>query len=539
MPPRRRSADESIQSNPASNESAGNTPPGPAAADNNHSSAENNPSHPPQLAGKKRRASGSGASAGSRGVANLTPEQLAKKRANDREAQRAIRERTKNTIETLEKRIQELTSQQPYQELQQAIQQKELVEAENADIKRRLATVLSLIQPLLAGSSYGDNTSTYDARGQYRPPIHAALTQETHTAPYSPTSNPQTIPRTYTGQWQSTPSGPSSRGTSLVPDPAPRGRPATRPTSTSAVPSLMRTTSAERQALGLLPIGCSEIQSGEHVDEARHLALPSDSHITLSAAVAAQGGQDVRSPVQQQQQQQQQFGAGDMPASAYAAIPQHTGPSCLLDGLLLDFIADRRRLAAQGASEEEMVGPAYPDFSAFMIPERRRLSHGISKVFSDILSTFPDLSAPPEKIATYYGMFLTMRWHVCPTRANYERLPGWLRPTSWQILTPHPIWIDHLPWPEMREELVRQYQRYPFENFFVPFTKTMSVNWPFEDADVFLPQERAEDGLVMNPRFEAHMRELKNWSLGTQFSQTFPLLSTGVRIVDHDRKGEA
>ena len=35
-------------------------------------------------------------SSSSRGVANLTPEQLAKKRANDREAQRAIRERTKS-----------------------------------------------------------------------------------------------------------------------------------------------------------------------------------------------------------------------------------------------------------------------------------------------------------------------------------------------------------------------------------------------------------------------------------------------------------
>jgi hypothetical protein len=52
---------------------------------------------------KKRRTTGSSSS--SRGVANLTPDQLAKKRANDREAQRAIRERTKNQIENLERRI--------------------------------------------------------------------------------------------------------------------------------------------------------------------------------------------------------------------------------------------------------------------------------------------------------------------------------------------------------------------------------------------------------------------------------------------------
>ena len=98
--------------------------------------------------GKKRRTSATG----SRGVANLTPDQLAKKRANDREAQRAIRERTKGQIETLERKIQELTSQQPYQDLQHVIQQKEAVEAENDEIKRRLSSVLSIIQPLLGGN---------------------------------------------------------------------------------------------------------------------------------------------------------------------------------------------------------------------------------------------------------------------------------------------------------------------------------------------------------------------------------------------------
>lgn len=98
---------------------------------------------------KKRRSSGTG----SRGVANLNPDQLAKKRANDREAQRAIRERTRAQIESLERRIRELTAQQPYQDLQNVIRQKEIVEAENEDIKKRLNSVVSILQPLLIGQS--------------------------------------------------------------------------------------------------------------------------------------------------------------------------------------------------------------------------------------------------------------------------------------------------------------------------------------------------------------------------------------------------
>ena len=100
---------------------------------------------------RKRKAS----TTGSRGIANLTPEQLAKKRANDREAQRAIRERTKQQIETLEQKIRELQRQQPYQELQHVLRQKEAVEAENAEIKTRLTTILNLVQPLLADRQPG------------------------------------------------------------------------------------------------------------------------------------------------------------------------------------------------------------------------------------------------------------------------------------------------------------------------------------------------------------------------------------------------
>jgi hypothetical protein len=44
-------------------------------------------------------------------VSTLTPAQLARKRANDREAQRAIRARTKEHIENLEREIDELRSQ--------------------------------------------------------------------------------------------------------------------------------------------------------------------------------------------------------------------------------------------------------------------------------------------------------------------------------------------------------------------------------------------------------------------------------------------
>src|ERR1700733_2929750 len=52
----------------------------------------------------KRRAS----RAGTRSVATLTAAQLERKRANDREAQRAIRQRTRDYIDQLEKQVADL-----------------------------------------------------------------------------------------------------------------------------------------------------------------------------------------------------------------------------------------------------------------------------------------------------------------------------------------------------------------------------------------------------------------------------------------------
>ena len=136
---------------------------GPAVPQKRGISEEGSPD--PLLDNRKRRTGGPS----SRGVANLyvvsvgprkkdlmltrdeyrTPDQLAKKRANDREAQRAIRERTKNQIESLERRIKDLTSQQPYQELQNVLEQKRIVEAENADMRKRLAQIMDLIHPVV------------------------------------------------------------------------------------------------------------------------------------------------------------------------------------------------------------------------------------------------------------------------------------------------------------------------------------------------------------------------------------------------------
>lgn len=214
---------------------------------------------------------------------------------------------------------------------------------------------------------------------------------------------------------------------------------------------------------------------------------------------------------------------------AHSAPVRNIGPTCPLDGLLLDFLAERQQRAAEGISSQKLVGPAYPSVSSLLNPERSIYSHPLSKVFTDILSTFPDLSALPEQVAVLYIMFLIMRWQISPTQETYDRLPDWVTPRPSQLFTPHPAWVDHIPWPRMRDRMVHLYPNIPLENFFIPYTTTLSLNWPYDPSDTLLSLPDSDE-LAINPVFERHLRDLNNWTLGPAFAKAFPMLAETTKI---------
>ncbi|KAK1980001.1 BZIP transcription factor [Colletotrichum cereale] len=490
-------------------------------------------SQPPGDANKKRRTG-----PGSRGVANLTPEQLAKKRANDREAQRAIRERTKNQIETLERRIQELTSQQPYQDLQAVQRAKEAVEAENAELKRRLAAFIASIQPLISASpptqpessQLGNLHARHGPNGSTAPP-NGPISANNASTPNSAASPGSLDPN---AGGQVTPG-------SGVPDLSP-------PNHMYAASKMLNQQRQDlRHGLDLGPekLGLeflldpnarlSKIQSG--VNGAQD--SPTYHHVPMKHDWTGVGPfQHSRSPSLSGPTGHTPRSQAECPSqvpcapaesrglASYSAEVKNCGPTCPLDSLLLDFLHERRQRAADGLSAHEIIGPRYPSVLSLLNPANSKFSHPLSKVFTDILATFPDLSALPQRVAVLYIMFLIMRWQISPTQENYDRLPEWARPRPSQLFTEHPAWIDHVPFPAMREKLCRDYnpREYLFDNFFVPFTTTLSLNWPYEETDTLL-QVPDSDEVLINPVFERHLRRLENWTLGQPFAQTFPKLA--------------
>ncbi|KAI9823732.1 MAG: hypothetical protein M1832_002289 [Thelocarpon impressellum] len=504
------------------------------------------PQHPrtaPPSNSKKRRAS---ASAGSRGVAHLSAEQLAKKRANDREAQRAIRERTKNQIAALEARIQELTAQQPYQELQLAVRRRELVEAENEEVRRRLAHVLSVLQPLLAFQNGGQEAAALSAKLGV-----SNLGGGDPLAPPQPTVA-QASPSSFSDMASTTayPVSPASSGPgpSLPHWPYPGAPPAGQ----AKVPSPSVAFDAHKPALGLAPgldvaaaplerLGLDFLldgsQRGQGTPDGTKQQLlaprasPAGSHMELDH-VGKRSPSLPRSSSAPGLPQTDGYGPPVRPGTllAHSTPISNIAPTCPLDGLLLEFLHERQQHAAKGMTAAQLVGPAYPSIASLLDPERSMHSHPLSKVFTDVVSTFPDLDQPPEQIAVLYIMFLMVRWQVLPTQENYDRLPHWITPRASQLFTPHPAWVDHLPWPLARDVLVRDYVNYPLEDFFIPYTMTLSLNWPYDPRDTMIMPTDPAGEILISPAFERHLRDLNNWSLGPAFAKAFPELAEKVRI---------
>ena len=131
---------------------------------------------------------------------------------------------------------------------------------------------------------------------------------------------------------------------------------------------------------------------------------------------------------------------------AHLTLPRNMPATCPLDVILLDFLQDRQNRAAEGVPTKTLVGPHYPNFTSLVYPERNVEAHPLSKIFTDILRTFPDICGVPEQVAIVFIMYLIMRWQIEPTQENYDRLPHWVTPRPSQLFNAHPLWVDHIPW---------------------------------------------------------------------------------------------
>lgn len=139
-------------------------------------------------------------------------------------------------------------------------------------------------------------------------------------------------------------------------------------------------------------------------------------------------------------------------------------------------------------------------------------------------------------------------------------MPTWLRPVPLQLQIEHPAWIDRIPWPSARVYLINN-PEITFDDFVSYYSSSFHLSWPYDHSHVFisLPQNTdstpesafndwflthnisqsgeatAPESPILNPVFEQHLRQLKNWSVFGAFQRQFPELSA---MIENDSQSE-
>lgn len=123
-----------------------------------------------------------------------------------------------------------------------------------------------------------------------------------------------------------------------------------------------------------------------------------------------------------------------------------------------------------------------------------------------------------------------MQWRIYPVSETYKDVPAWYRPSYLQKTRPHPLCIDLLAWPDLRDRLVADSFNYDHPGFANDIACGMSVEWP-EDRTV-LVKARGSHSIYLAPSFEAHIWDYSNWKMSRAWAEKYPRLAEFVNISD-------
>ncbi|PVH84517.1 hypothetical protein DL98DRAFT_584592 [Cadophora sp. DSE1049] len=538
--------------------------------------ADGHPSYPPPKdgmenedssiikPGAKRRAS----RAGTRSVASLTPEQLARKRANDREAQRSIRQRTKTHIEELEQRIRDLSQDQDARDFEQ-------IKRRNAELEEELRQLRELLgRPDGSVASSPELTPLASRYGM-------DILEEAHPMAYSPSWSTQNIrgsgstyssfPTTSAGDLLSSfasdhsvlASGFSDPGSArsdtfneaeiefkdltsspTVPVPinrraAPNSRPQfgrsrSYPHGRFGVPT---SNAPLRMASGVNGIGHS-LLGGQPISPVNRSLMmnvnglrqppPPTSHPSNLNQIKP--GMDSTGPPQQNSTAYEMPGPMGNGATrpAWELSLQFSPPTGPVDSILIGLLQRQRSIANQSTPASLLIGPYHPDFRGLVNPEMTNNIHPVASIVSNLFQRI-EYTGFAEKAASLFLVYHFVQWQILPTMETYHNIPDWFCPRPSQLVTSHPFWTSLPIWGKLRDVIIGDQEKYATEEFMNLYQNCISVNWPFRDEDILM---FIGDEVRVTDAFVHHIETQANWSLSEPFQRRYPELRDVCRFVE-------
>lgn len=94
---------------------------------------------------------------------------------------------------------------------------------------------------------------------------------------------------------------------------------------------------------------------------------------------------------------------------------------------------------------------------------------------------------------------------------------------------------DHTSRPKIRIYLIG-HPEVKFDDFASAYSTSFDIKWDYDPNHVIITTiDNERGGILINPIYEEHLRQLKNWTVEGQFRRRFPEMA---EIIDSYAKGE-
>ncbi|KAE8381544.1 hypothetical protein BDV26DRAFT_255360 [Aspergillus bertholletiae] len=137
-----------------------------------------------------------------------------------------------------------------------------------------------------------------------------------------------------------------------------------------------------------------------------------------------------------------------------------------------------------------------------------------------VWSTMPKI----YRLAIAYKSYHLMEYIFNPGPDSRHNVPEWELPTLLQMTVQHPCAIDFFPWPPVRDCLIVNYAHYLKScNFFSCIHRCFHFHWPYSFEESYVVDDVF--GYTPSPLFLLHVENLSNWRMRSDFFHHFPELA--------------
>ncbi|TVY34520.1 hypothetical protein LSUB1_G007044 [Lachnellula subtilissima] len=462
---------------------------------------------PPSVEEEPRK---KGSRGGKRSVTHLSKAQLARKRANDREAQRNIRQRTKEHIETLEKKVKELEEYNRAGSMDRVIKRNKELEDEVEVLRSQITLQSAAIVPVNPESA----TTPGEMSEEMLIPRKGSLD-------WSPESEPGPWPGAVSHDIAGS-NGPYASSTSQIypSESAAIGYGTQEMEATQQIP----TSAAAAGWEDLMVFGNTTQSLAQPISQS--MSQPTPAWAPFPAAfnqpsrftdLQPSGFTEIldQPPIENATcwQSQPSIYAWQMSTKLKA-------PVTVTDRLMISVIQSQRHHAFHGGDIQS--GVEYPSVNIlFNQPGSTKPPSSVTEImacYSAILSHrgFPLI---PEKLASFMCMYRFVQWQISPTYETYKRLHDWQAPKPCQLIIPHPAWMDLPPWGKFREKVIENQARYDNPEFQNDYASNFSVNFQHDPMKALI----FENGQIMvSPLMDRHLSDISNMSMKKPFADKYP-----------------